>query len=43
MGGIVLKITAFVRLMYALEILYFMQIVLVKATLLFFYVRIFPS
>lgn len=39
----VAKITAFVRSVYALEILYFLQIVLVKATLLFFFLRIFPS
>jgi hypothetical protein len=37
------KITAFVRSVYALEILYFLQIVLVKATLLFFFLRIFPN
>jgi hypothetical protein len=37
------KITAFVRSVYALEILYFLQIVLLKATLLLFFLRIFPS
>ena len=37
------KVTAFARSVYALEILYFLQIVLLKATLLFFFLRIFPS
>lgn len=37
------KITVFVRSVYVLEILYFLQIVLVKATLLFLFLRIFPS
>lgn len=36
-------ITNFVRWLYALEILYFLQISLLKLTLLFFYLRIFPK
>jgi hypothetical protein len=36
-------ITNFVRYLYALEILYFLQIALLKLTLLFFFLRIFPK
>lgn len=36
------KITAFVRWLYILEILYFFQMTLLKLTLLFFFLRIFP-
>ncbi|KAH8732661.1 hypothetical protein GQ44DRAFT_639142 [Phaeosphaeriaceae sp. PMI808] len=36
-------ITNFVRYLYALEILYFLQIALIKLTLLFFFLRIFPK
>ncbi|KAJ4334626.1 hypothetical protein N0V95_009118 [Ascochyta clinopodiicola] len=37
------RITAFVRWLYVLEILYFFQITLLKLTLLFFFLRIFPK
>jgi hypothetical protein len=37
------NITNFVRWLYALEILYFFQIALLKLTLLFFFLRIFPQ
>ena len=37
------KITNFVRYLYALEVLYFLQIALIKLTLLFFFLRIFPT
>jgi hypothetical protein len=37
------QITNFVRYLYALEILYFMQVALLKLTLLFFFLRIFPK
>ncbi|KAL1794978.1 hypothetical protein ACET3X_006794 [Alternaria dauci] len=37
------QITNFVRYLYALEILYFIQIALLKLTLLFFFLRIFPA
>lgn len=37
------QITNFVRYLYALEILYFIQIALLKLTLLFFFLRIFPK
>ena len=37
------KITAFVRWLYVLEILYFFQMTLLKLTLLFFFLRIFPK
>lgn len=36
-------ITNFVRYLYALEVLYFLQIALIKLTLLFFFLRIFPK
>ncbi|UPX11262.1 uncharacterized protein EKO05_0001876 [Ascochyta rabiei] len=36
------QITAFVRWMYVLEILYFFQVTLLKLTLLFFFLKIFP-
>lgn len=36
-------ITAFVRSLYALAIIYFLEVALVKATVLFFFLRIFPS
>ncbi|KAF2847667.1 hypothetical protein T440DRAFT_190984 [Plenodomus tracheiphilus IPT5] len=36
-------ITNFVRYLYALEVLYFLQIALLKLTLLFFFLRIFPK
>lgn len=36
-------ITAFVRWLYVLEILYFFQMTLLKLTLLFFFLRIFPK
>lgn len=36
-------ITNFVRYLYALEVLYFVQIALLKLTLLFFFLRIFPK
>lgn len=36
-------ITTFVRYLYALEVLYFLQIACLKATLLFFFLRIFPK
>ncbi|KAF2622047.1 hypothetical protein BU25DRAFT_452307 [Macroventuria anomochaeta] len=37
------RITAFVRWLYVLEILYFFQMTLLKLTLLFFFLRIFPK
>ncbi|KAF1842706.1 uncharacterized protein K460DRAFT_314232 [Cucurbitaria berberidis CBS 394.84] len=37
------SITNFVRWLYALEVLYFLQIALLKLTLLFFFLRIFPK
>jgi hypothetical protein len=37
------QITNFVRYLYALEVLYFFQIALLKLTLLFFFLRIFPK
>ncbi|CAN9310169.1 unnamed protein product [Alternaria alternata] len=37
------QITNFVRYLYALEVLYFIQIALLKLTLLFFFLRIFPK
>jgi hypothetical protein len=37
------RITDFVRYLYALEVLYFLQIALIKLTLLFFFLRIFPK
>jgi len=37
------NITNFVRYLYALEVLYFLQIALLKLTLLFFFLRIFPK
>jgi hypothetical protein len=37
------QITNFVRYLYALEILYFIQVALLKLTLLFFFLRIFPK
>ncbi|KAG9188469.1 hypothetical protein G6011_02392 [Alternaria panax] len=37
------QITNFGRYLYALEILYFIQIALLKLTLLFFFLRIFPK
>ncbi|RMZ66941.1 cfem domain-containing [Pyrenophora seminiperda CCB06] len=37
------RITNFVRYLYALEILYFLQLALLKLTLLFFFLRIFPK
>lgn len=37
------QITDFVRYLYACEILYFLQITLLKLTLLFFFLRIFPK
>ena len=36
-------ITNFVRYLYTLEILYFLQVALLKLTLLFFFLRIFPK
>jgi hypothetical protein len=36
-------VTNFVRYLYALEILYFLQVALLKLTLLFFFLRIFPK
>ncbi|KAF2831740.1 hypothetical protein CC86DRAFT_282469 [Ophiobolus disseminans] len=36
-------ITNFVRYLYVLEVLYFLQIALLKLTLLFFFLRIFPK
>ncbi|KAK2627361.1 hypothetical protein QTJ16_003327 [Diplocarpon rosae] len=36
-------ITDFIRVFYAMEILYFIQLALLKSTLLFFYLRIFPG
>ena len=36
-------ITNFIRWLYAMEILYFLQIAIVKLTLLFFFLRIFPK
>ncbi|KAI8940453.1 hypothetical protein NX059_004139 [Plenodomus lindquistii] len=35
-------VTNFVRYLYALEVLYFLQVVLLKLTLLLFFLRIFP-
>ncbi|KAE8830382.1 hypothetical protein HRS9139_07006 [Pyrenophora teres f. teres] len=37
------QITNFVKYLYALEILYFLQLALLKLTLLFFFLRIFPK
>jgi hypothetical protein len=37
------KITDFIHVFYALEILYFAQVALLKLSLLFFYLRIFPG
>ena len=37
------NINNFVRWLYALEVLYFFQIALLKLTLLFFFLRIFPQ
>lgn len=37
------RIQAFVRWLYALEIFYFFQMTLLKLTLLFFFLRIFPK
>lgn len=37
------RITAFVRWLYIAEILYFFQMTLLKLTLLFFFLRIFPK
>ncbi|KAJ4382572.1 hypothetical protein N0V86_001794 [Didymella sp. IMI 355093] len=37
------RITTFVRWLYVLEILYFFQMTLLKLTLLFFFLRIFPK
>lgn len=37
------RITEFVRWLYVLEILYFFQMTLLKLTLLFFFLRIFPK
>ena len=37
------RITNFVYYLYVMECLYFCQIVLLKVTLIFFYLRIFPS
>jgi hypothetical protein len=36
-------ITKFVRVLYVLEVFYFLQIALIKLTLLFFFLRIFPK
>jgi hypothetical protein len=37
------NVTNFVKYLYALEVLYFLQITLTKLTLLFFFLRIFPK
>lgn len=37
------QITDFVHAFYAMEILYFLQVAMLKLTLLFFYLRIFPA
>lgn len=37
------KITEFVKYLYALEVLYFLQVATLKLTLLFFFLRIFPK
>ena len=37
------RITAFVRWLYVVEVLYFFQMTLLKLTLLFFFLRIFPK
>ncbi|KAL6159828.1 hypothetical protein ACJBU6_02247 [Exserohilum turcicum] len=37
------QITEFVKYLYVLEILYFLQVALLKLTLLFFFLRIFPK
>lgn len=37
------RITAFVRWLYVLEVLYFFQMTLLKLALLFFFLRIFPK
>jgi hypothetical protein len=37
------QITAFVHAFYAMEVLYFLQVALLKLSLLFFYLRVFPG
>jgi len=37
------QITGFIRAFYAMELLYFAQVALLKLSLLFFYMRIFPG
>jgi hypothetical protein len=37
------EITDFIHVFYAMEILYFLQVALLKLSLLFFYLRIFPG